>query len=328
MKINKYIDLYNESYSIHRKEATKIIKDRLITYNDKKLAFRNAQNKTSAELWKIEGNCLVNREDCYVLKEIFQKRNKVYQTGYELNIIDDINEKFINVGYKDFSFEEFVSDLAKSEAYNYVSFSFNEYAGVYEKMFELNRFDDFENMPEFNVIDYNVRDYDQIDLYRELCSLLKPEEDLEDNGGEKEESETCIKIEKEDSENYFKLEKKYIDYFTSEDCYAYLTDDFIDDQQTTHEDFVNVFMKCPETHSSEVNFIATTKAISFFLGELNNELFEGLTQTSVEDSKKFKTNNNRLLTQSNLAHSKRNATPTEKNMVRDVINHIKDNSCA
>lgn len=313
--MENYIELYHKNFNVERINAVETILTKLKEAKKSNYKFNYISNKIIREGSNYRDNLFINNEPYSILLNKFNNRCSVFEVEHQYKVIPNtLKPEFekikTKVKDKELTFVDCISNLAKHEAHFSVYNLFRNNNIIYDFMYRLDKFEGYNNMTKFDVVQYN-RTTEGTPIYKELRPQIYPEKKDKD-----------FKTNNETLDNYFQLKKEYYESFLSEDFYNYLTDYFIDDRKTTHRDFKNVFTKHPDMHSSKIYFFCKTTLCSLLLNMLKDECFNNLEFTTVETSKKFFSSNLNSLKQSNISKSKTRCTESEIKTVDHTLNHL------
>ncbi|WP_417368678.1 hypothetical protein [Gelidibacter japonicus] len=287
--------------------------------------YLHVQNEINSEFHALKISLPVANEPYIRLLERFQAKDSFYEAKFQIDfILQDIKREFFkpDLTYVHYNFEDFINDLANYESHNDILNLFLNNSDIYRLMFELNQFDDFNNLTKFDIIHYDSQ-ISLTSIFLELVEKKKKSLGLEseDLPIKEDEKSSPIKIE-EDEPNYFQLEKLYISKFKKLTTYHKFCHEYINEVETSHEDFINVFFKDPTSHNSDIYFFCTTQACSHLLFKLA-DLFKGLNLTIIQNIKKFISSDGNYLSQSNISNSKSDLTQFEKTKIDNFIEELK-----
>lgn len=306
---------YHSCFDNERQKAIDYIKKTLVMDKKNHYPFLRSHNELINEFVEIQKNTIPQQIPYVELYTIFKNRCSYFDVDHQYQILTkEIEPEFLKIN-KDITFEEFISDLAKYEAYHEVINLFCNNSQIYRMMYEINKFEGWTNMVKFDIINYHHQP-EGTKIYKELRETLNPLEKVDKAISESKDLTS--------HNNYFGLKKEYSESFLSEANYASLTDVFIDEQKTTHQDFVEVFTKNPETNNSKIYFFCDTQLCSLLLHKLQKNIFTGLNQNKIGNSNKFYSNNNNSLKQANISNSKKTASSDELLIVENYLSALKD----
>lgn len=330
--MNKTEKHYLKCYNSEKAKALAHIKAKLVLDKKKHHTFSKSSNELIREFIEIKKSTIPAQHKYFNLYSIFNNRCGHYDIDYQYLILEEEIEPIFCKMKNDVSFHEFISELAKHEAYGDLLNLFRKNSQIYEMMYEVDKFDALEHMKTFEIINYN-KVLEGTEIYNELTSLLnldKKTENPEESKCRDEDTEIkrkpITKVKKFNLKNNpYGLKKEYKDYFLSYKNYDNLTEDYIDDRKTSHDDFVKVFTTPHKKHTSKIYFLCETTLCSLLLHRLQKTIFTHLYQTEIAKSEKFYSNNDSSLSQSNISHSKKSTSIIIHDTVETTLNLIKSN---
>ncbi|MCR8667411.1 hypothetical protein NO995_06950 [Aestuariibaculum sp. M13] len=302
-----YIELYTSNFNKFRLDGTERIKNQLIDYKNNYSSFYNAFNTILKENYVKGQDSFINKEEPYRgLYNLFQDRFRLFEAEHNLKIIElVILEKYNSLKISiDYTFDEFILELAKVEALKENNRLFHLYSTIYKLMYQVGVFDDFE-LVEYNMVEENVP------LFKKYHALIY---------GVKSKSLSLLENNRQEEIN-FKIKSKFLKRF--KESYYEFTGYYIDENKTSYDDFCKVFLNDIGTHKSEIHFHCDTKLASLLLNNLNEEIFDNLSQVNIAKSKLFKSQGGKPLSQSTLSRTKLNASHSDHDIVASTLQFLK-----
>jgi len=169
-----YEDCYNKTFANREKE----IKLELIKAKSESKAFNFSLNliiKNTGLL--ISENCIKSNKNLSLLEETHNRNLSNYnENAIELTLKNDIYPEYLKLNEDQlpskYSFNRFIYDLGTLYALNEVNRLFRNNSRLFEMMFELNDFKDFE-IKEYQMV------LDNTPTFRKLCKRQYPEREID-----------------------------------------------------------------------------------------------------------------------------------------------------
>lgn len=304
-----FIKIYNNAYSKSEILAEKEIITKFIDFKERGRNSSKAGNVIEQEFEKEKSNCRVMDKSLQSLFYLFRNRLDEFTEDTQMNVIPEILlPEFDKIIHSDnFSFENYINELAEFNARDSVHNTFSNNRSLYSLMFKLNDFS------EFKIIGCEADIYNRLlDKYSFLVNGTSAIIGLTLSSSEpvtkKEIKNFCP--EKEDCRTFFES-KKFYDYLVLEY--------FIDSDHTSFTDFKNVLTGDFETNKSIIRFECKTQKAAVLLYELQIRFTKKLSYTNIEYSKKFQTQNGTPLRQKNIAESISKSSIELKKEVKKVL---------
>ncbi len=289
-------------HSIKKQETTvkKLIKKKLIEHWQEGHTYLFGFNSILKDFDEIEKDFLINQDPYSSLRRDYQSRGSVFNESNQYKVISAIiKPKFDRILINDnYPFTEFLKELAIVESNQEVIKLFVNNSQIYELMYELNSFDDFQ------ILNYNEC-IEDTEIFKRLHHKVF---------GDK------IDITLNEDFN-FQLKPLYRTHFKL--LYSEFTDHYVDEKRTSLDDFVNVFTKNTIDHDSKIYFFCNNGLACYLLDQLRKEIFSNLTQKNMSRSKRFISSGDTLFSQSTLSVSKKSVSEDEQNTVARTIVRIK-----
>lgn len=301
--MNEHILLYSKTYKQLFDLGTDKIKKQLIDHKSVHSNFIHAHNTILLKFEDFKKERRLIKKPYDELYYLFKNRLDLLEEEYQYTIIPNaLFQRFIELNNDEsYSFSQFVVELASFNADAELLRIFRNYSSIYEMMYEVNNFDDFE------LIEYKQLP-ESVPLFKKYHEIIY---------GKKESLE--------ETPFNFQILKGYKSNF--ERIYNMLTNDYIDEKKTTYADFCNVFFNDIGSHSSKIHFLCNTQSAAYLLYELcKNGVFKKFTQKNIEKSKSFISSESNILKQSNISHSSKKVTDDDYNYVSEIIKIIKNTS--
>ncbi|WP_418510595.1 hypothetical protein [Corallibacter sp.] len=328
--MDKDIQLYKTTYNKQLLIALRYFKKDLIEQSlndfDEYYAFNNSLNS----LYSVKLEIQKELPDFKPLFDEFYHPKIPLRAEKFLNIIPrSLKPKYHEIRNPNTTFLDFIEKIATANAYNEVGRICHNNNAIYRKIYELNRFDLF-NTDEYKPLLENS------DLYKKLWDGTYKEKPLEECIKKSDllqiseyilpfQKKTLTKnnsLEQEITASLnFKIKAKYKEKFKNH--YPFFTEHFINKDVVSQEAFEKVFFEDTNSHSETIKFYCNTTDASYLLFKLNKSIFQNLSLTNIEKSKKFISCDDKYLKQSNLSHSKKNVTYNYELLINDFIEKIK-----
>jgi hypothetical protein len=286
-----YIKIYNDSFSLAETLAEKEIITKFIDFKERGRNSNKAGNVIVQEFGKEKSNCRVMDESFQSLFYLFRNRLDEFAEDYQMNIIPEILFPEFNkiINSDNFSFENYIKELAEFNARDSVHNTFSNNRSLYSLMFELNDFS------EFSIIGCNGGNYSV------LYEKYRKKKYGEPSAADVISLDFTDEIKKKEIKN-FNIKNQQL--LLNDDYYSSLTYHFINDKKTLFEDFKNVLLEDFDTHKSEIHFFCSNNQARELILSFKNKFKGKMNFTNVEISKKFISNLGSPLSQTNLSHSK------------------------
>jgi hypothetical protein len=307
-----YIKIYNNAYSKSEILAEKEIITKFIDFKERGRNSSKAGNVIEQEFEKEKSNCRVMDKSLQSLFYLFRNRLDEFTEDTQMNVIPEILlPEFDKIIHSDnFSFENYIKELADFNARYSVHNTFSNNRPLYHLMFELNDFSEFSIIGCYG--DYNSEIYEKYRKLNHEKSAIKTVKVL-----------TVVEKKEESEPNFYLIKDTYYKKFLSQIFYDYLKNNFVNDQKTSYQDFIDVFTIDHNNHSKEIHFYCTTKLASYLLSKLQKEIFYKLNMS------KFATNSLRTskggsLRGNNISQSKSNKSEMDERIVNDAMEYLKE----
>lgn len=328
--MDTYIQLYQDNYKNQLALSHKYIKKELILhareYHDK--AF--ATNSILRKIYEINKHLIDLVKPYKELVNLFNQRCDVYSFNHQYQIIPKkIEPAFLQIKNSTKELELFVIQLATIDAYEETARLFHNNISIYKRIFELNRFDLIQidkYIPLTDNSDLNDQLYNGTINKKPLEECITQEDTLELIEYYKlNPLEEDIVTNYEDASNQsvsknFKIKAEFRDSF--KDSYEIFIKHFIDENKVSKICFENVFLKDPNSHDCKIYFFCDNPTASYLLHKLNKSLFKDLTQTNIERSKKFISENGTPFSQSTISFSKKYVSLDNEEIINNFIENI------
>lgn len=304
-----YINLYNDTYAEAEKICENSILKKIKNYKKDKRNYNFCSNNLLKEFRVIEKEFRILQPPYNDLSNLYKRRADEFEPEYYMEVIPQtLLPEFKKIIHKDqnFTFEIFITELAKANAYNNCYRIFNNNYNLYKMMYEINNFDEFK-------LDESLG-RESSDFYEKYRLLVYEPESLEKDKliG----SMGSNSIEK----NIFNLTPKFIKIFKNQDFYnALVKEEYIDKENTKFDDFKNVFFVNLTKHNSTINFFCDKYEAMYLLRYLGKKKKGQLSQQDIGNSKRFKGYDGETLTQSNISRSKDNLEPCKISRIENFI---------
>lgn len=346
--MSKYIDLYNKAYKTQRPKAVAEVKKLFVEYKNKRSHPDKALNKIQSLLIEKEKNDITNTPEFSHLIDIYRNGRLEYENDYRLlAIINELHSAFKQISNPSISFTEYIKYLAIRECNNEVLRNFANKRELYHAMYKLGKFEGFQNLKEFDIVDYHIRNY--FEIFEEIQQLAYPSNNANDKKKElinennkdtdpiKEligfEAQTNISIKQSNSNSKkkelietapFQFNKEYLEGMRSKEIYSHLKEEYFEVSSTTYNDYLNVFFNAPGNHTSKIKLNCETKLFATLLDQFKSEnITKKLNYSKIGEFGIFYTLNNEPLTRANISNSLVNTTDNDLFIVQKTIVLIK-----
>ncbi|MAL59862.1 MAG: hypothetical protein CMC14_07440 [Flavobacteriaceae bacterium] len=311
MDKDEYIKLYEDTYKIHRPKTVSFIKLLLLNYKKERFNSNTACNKICQLFYKLENNDITNSKEFKHLFEIYRKSRSLYQSEYNLDAIPkNLKPAFEEIQNPSMSFINYVKCLAKRECNFDVGNDFSNARSLYELMFELDKFQDYEGFKYFDIISEHHKNYS--DIFENIYQLVYPSNNSSENS-------KAVNTEKLEKINPFKFNRIFIEKMKSEEVFNILVEEFFA-FETTYDDYLNIFFEDVSSHKSKIKLKCETRHFSLFLSMMKKEIATKVSYTKIEKYKLFETNHShKILSRDNISSSKKNPTKKEEESMRSFI---------
>lgn len=172
---NNQVQLYCKEYKKHYKKNESQIKSILVnpenqdydfSYLSALIADKIKSETTTSKIFNGKYRSLIN---------VFQKRNDKFKEEYSMKIlIEDMPVEYQKIPNPKISYSNLIIELAKVEANKHVLNRYRNNNIIFQKMYELKKFDNYINMKTFEIVNYSKRDSQQVtntDIFKELLSI-------------------------------------------------------------------------------------------------------------------------------------------------------------
>lgn len=309
----KYSTTFNKAYKTEYNRRTKEVKNYLINGKSENHRYIFIHNKILEQYYNLEVKLFKNNSLFETLEKEFQVLRNNYEIDYELITLSrDLEPKF-KLNKSTDTFLEFVKNLAEKEAIKHVRYNYRNNSTIFEMMYDIKRFDNFKNMPEFEIIKYSTK-LENTKIHIELSEILNTSLNLD-------QQKNKASTENLEKKNGLNLRSKYRNKFKKEETYKLFTADIIDNTETTQEDFTNVFLQDFNSHSSEIQFKCKTTEASLLLSKML-PLFHNLTVVKLCGSNMFKSNLGNHISSGSLNQSKSTISNKDRDFVDDFYKNL------
>jgi hypothetical protein len=295
-----YIKLYEETYFKEEQNCEILILKNVKEYKKNKRSYNFCSNTLLKEFRAKEKEFRVLQIPYAELGGLYKRRLDEFAPEHEMEVITQtLFPEFKKIIHEDenYTFYCFITELAKSNAFNNGYRIFSNNYNLFEIMFKLNEFEEFKLDEDLGRESSPFYEKYRLKLYPRNVSFssgVTLDSDFSNNLGKEE----CKK--KEKIKNFNITSKCLLDT----DNYFYsLTDHFINEKKTSFEDFKNVLLNDFESHTSEIHFFCSNNFARLLILSFKIKFKGKINLKNSAISKKFISSKGNPFSQSNLSHS-------------------------
>lgn len=265
-----YIKIYLETFEKVEIEAEKGIKEKFIDLERKGKNHQFAANKIMTDFHEEEKKLVITEAPFSELIYIYKRRLDEYNLKTQMNVIPEILlPKFLEINIDQFrNFEDFIIELAKLNARFNIYNQFNNSSDFYGFLFRVNDFSDFK-IKDFECSQYS----DVFEEYR----IKVIEKEAEESKSTLGKIKNIISNEQENSKTYYKFKSEYLGKFLTIDSFNILCNEFINEQKTSYEDFVQFFSEESNNPKIKLHFWCESYLASFLISTIVKRVYKSLT---------------------------------------------------
>ena len=259
-----YIKSYLEAFEKAEIEAEKEIKEKFIAFERKGKNYNFASNKIISYFHEEEKKLAITQAPFSELTYIYKRRLDEYTLKTQMNVIPErLLPKFKEMNTGQFkNFENFIIHLANLNARFSIYNQFNNSRDFYGFLYRLNDFN------HFIIKDFKYGRYS--DIFEEYRIRVNEKEAKEI------ETKNIISTKPENSKTYYKFKPEYLDKFITKGSFDILCKDFIDEQKTSFDDFVQFFSEKNNFPNVELHFWCESYLASFLISKTIKEVYKCL----------------------------------------------------
>lgn len=277
--MNNHYQLYLKTYKTTRNEIVEKIKSTFLK-GINKTTFNPCSKKVYGFLEKYVNSNLPHKRSLSNYYHILKFDIKEYIDDHRVLVFEEhLIPQLEADSHISLNIEDIIIEITKFIAYEDALKDYDELIGIYRMMYGLGRFDGYQEMPEFDLLDsyYSPNPLDH-KIYQELKALSEGKSINEQRIGKriKEESETFITIPKFHTKNthnillfnYFKFPEDIISKISNKGFFKALTNEIIDPDKTSYLDFIITIFINPKYHRSSITFKSENSLGCLFINEL------------------------------------------------------------
>ncbi|WP_431110881.1 hypothetical protein [Winogradskyella poriferorum] len=279
--MNKDYTKFKNQYSLLHDEISKSILEILVdSFNE--FSFEYVNTKVGEYFYNYSKEIKLFHPDYKTLTSNFQNRFENFKQGKEFLVFEEHTKKDYKEIPNPISWEELPLQLAKREVYYNTRESWKYYNPIYGKMYDEFKFDKYENLPVFSILEKTVT-VKEHPLYKELFDVpnKKSKSYIVENSFE---NFVTLPIYREKNynaiieTNHFGVPVDYKFKLGSRKFFNYLGDEFINCEKTNYLDFLKVLFIDPEYHRSSIHFLGTNQLCCLLIYELQKDKIIPITQ--------------------------------------------------